>query len=74
MRSLRSVTLAPTTMPSRTLKVAIDSLAFVATGFWPVICAKSFIAAWAFLESATASPIPMLTTILSRRGICISLE
>ena len=28
---------------------------------------------WIFLESATASPTPMLMTILSSFGICISL-
>ena len=60
-------------MPSRSLKPAIELRALVGSGFWPVIAARSFIAAAAFLESATASPMPMLTTILSSLGICISL-
>ena len=37
MRSRRSVTIAPIGWPSRSLKVAIDFLALVTTGFWPVI-------------------------------------
>ena len=37
MRALRSVTLAPIGMPSRTLKVAIDFRACVMTGFCPAI-------------------------------------
>ena len=73
MRSLRSVTLAPITMPSRSLKPAMEVRALVGSGFWPVIAPRSFSADWVFLESLTASPIPMLTTILSSLGICISL-
>jgi hypothetical protein len=34
---LRSVTLQPIGMPSRSLKVAIDLRALVMTGFWPAI-------------------------------------
>ena len=41
MRSLRSVTLAPIGMFSRTLKPAIDLRARVMTGFWPAIIARS---------------------------------
>ena len=37
MRSPRSVTLAPMALPSRSLKPAIDFLALVTSGFWPVI-------------------------------------
>ena len=73
IRSLRRVTLAPITMPSRSLKPAIDVRALVGTGFWPAIFARSAIAALTFLELATASPMPMLMTILSSLGICISL-
>ncbi len=72
MRSLRRVTLAPMTMPSRSLKPAMEVRALVGRGFWPVMAARSFIADCVFLESATASPMPMLTTILSSLGICIS--
>ncbi len=60
-------------MPSRSLKPAMEVRALVGIGFWPVIAARSFIAAPTFLESATASPMPMFTTILSSLGICISL-
>ncbi len=71
MRSPRSVTLAPSVMPSRTLKVAIDLRARVITGFWPAISARSPAAFSTFLRSATASPTPMLSTIFSMRGTCI---
>ena len=50
MRSLRSVTLAPIGMPSRSLKSAIDVRALVITGFWPAISARSSAADWTFLE------------------------
>ena len=73
IRSLRSVTLAPITMPSRSLNWAMDFLARVVMGFWPAICVRSFTAAATFLESFTASPMPMFSTILSSLGTCISL-
>ena len=60
-------------MFSRSLKPAMELRARVATGFWPAIIARSFIAAVVFLESLTASPMPMFSTILSSRGTCISL-
>ena len=41
MRSPRSVTLAPMALPSRSLKPAIDFLALVTSGFWPVIVVRS---------------------------------
>ena len=37
IRSPRRVTLAPMALPSRSLKPAIDFLARVTSGFWPVI-------------------------------------
>ena len=37
IRSPRSVTMAPIDLPSRSLKLAIDFLALVTTGLWPVI-------------------------------------
>ena len=52
MRVLRSVTLQPIGMFSRTLKVAIALRALVITGFWPAISARSAAATAAFLESA----------------------
>ena len=73
IRSLRSVTLAPITMFSRSLKPAMDLRARVGAGFWPAIVVRSLMAALTFLESATASPMPMFSTILSSLGICISL-
>src|SRR5262245_20417102 len=74
MRSLRSVTLVPIGICSRTLKLAIDLRARVTTGFWPAIIARSSAATDGFLESPVASPTPMLMTILSRRGTCISFS
>ncbi len=46
-------------------------LARVTTGFWPVIVVRSPTAASSAFALAMASPRPMLTTILSSRGICI---
>ena len=60
-------------MPSRSLKVAIDFLALVTIGFWPVIMASSFAAACSFLLSCVALPTPMLTTIFSIRGTSMGL-
>ena len=72
MRSPRSVTLAPIGMPSRSLNPAIDLRALVTTGFCPVIVVRSSSAASSRRPSFTASPMPMFTTILSRRGTCIT--
>ena len=41
MRSPRRVTLAPMALPSRSLKPAIDFLALVTSGFWPVMIVRS---------------------------------
>src|SRR5271165_7168856 len=71
MRAPRKVTLQPIAWPSRTLKVATDFFAFVIAGFWPVIFAMSAVAASMTFLSATASPTPMLTVILTMRGTCI---
>ena len=73
IRAPRRVTLTPIGMPSRSLKVAIDFLALLMTGFWPAIIIRSSWADLIFLVSATASPTPMFSTILSSRGICMSL-
>ena len=71
MRCARSVTLTPIGMFWRNLKVAIECLARITTGCCPVIAVRSPTAASIFFASCTASPTPMLTTILSRRGTCI---
>src|SRR3990170_4465757 len=76
IRSPRSVTLAPTGMPSRILNPAMLFLARRSCGFWPVIRARSSIAPSSLRLSCEASPTPMFTTIFSsfgmRIGFCIS--
>ena len=57
----RSVTLAPTGLPSRILNAATDFFARRMTGFWPVMAAMSSIAASRILMFVDASPTPMLT-------------
>ena len=73
MRSPRSVTLAPIALPSRSLKPAIDFLARVTTGFWPVIVARSRTAPSSREAWAVAAPTPMLSTTLESRGTCMTL-
>src|SRR5258708_3147302 len=68
MRSPRSVTMAPIGIPSRTLKAAMDFLALVITGFCPVIWPRSLASGSMILRFCVASPTPMFTTILCRRG------
>ena len=72
MRSPRSVTLAPTFMPERTLKLAMDFLALVTSGFWPEMVASSVTASSRALELSLQSPRPMLMTIFSSRGISMT--
>ena len=67
----RRVTLAPMGMPSRSLKLATDFLALVMTAFWPVMVVRSFTTASSTLAFSRASLQPTLTTIFSRRGICM---
>ena len=74
MRAPRSVTLAPTASPARSLKDAIALRDFVISGFCPVILVRSVTAASITLRSATASPTPMLTVILVIRGTCIAFS
>src|SRR5215210_1074038 len=69
MRSPRSVTLAPTGMPSLILNPAIDLRARLSWAFWPVILARSSIAPSRARLFTTASPTPMLTTIFSKPGM-----
>src|SRR5918997_6023409 len=76
IRPPRSVTPAPTGMPSRILNPAMLFLARRSCGFWPVIRARSSIAPSSLRLSCEASPTPMFTTIFSsfgiRIGFCIS--
>ena len=71
--SPRIVTLAPTSIPSLTLKFATDFLAFVTIGFCPEIVARSSRAASLALESSLASPNPILMTTFSSLGTSITL-
>ena len=72
MRAPRSVTMQPTGRPSRILNVATAFFDLRTAGFWPVIFARSPVAASMTFLSATASPTPMLTVILVMRGTCMS--
>ena len=69
----RRVTMAPTSMALRTLKVAMDFFAFVRTGLRPVIWLISAVAESRSFLFTMASPRPMLTMILESRGICMTL-
>jgi hypothetical protein len=63
MRSPRSVTIAPTGIPCRSLNCAIDLVARRTTAFWPVMRPSSSAPTSAIFALAVASPSPMLTTI-----------
>src|SRR5262247_1709015 len=69
--SPRSVTVAPTFIPSRSLKAAIDFFALVTIGFCPEIVIKSLTAESMILAFWIASPKPMLMTIFSSFGTLI---
>ena len=73
MRARRRVTLTPTGMPSRSLKLAIDFLARRTFGAWPAIVASCSVAASSTFESCFASPTPMLSVIFSMRGTSITV-
>src|SRR5690606_29562834 len=73
MRSPRSVTLQPMAMPSRILNAATDFFARVTAGFWPLMRARSSMADSSAFGFCTASPTPMLSTIFSSRGTCMTL-
>jgi hypothetical protein len=63
----------PMGFPSRSLKAAIDFLAFVTTGCWPAMVSRSRTAlsiAWALVK---ASPMPMFSTTFSIFGTCMML-
>ena len=74
MCARRSVTLTPTGMPSRSLKLAIDLRARRTLGVWPAIVASCSFAASSMFESCLASPTPMLSVIFSTRGTSITEE
>ena len=74
MRARRSVTLTPTGMPSRSLKLAIDLRARRTFGCWPAIVASCSWAASSILVSCLASPTPMFSVIFSMRGTSITVE
>ena len=73
MRSPRSVTLVPIDWPSRSLNPAIECLALVTIGFCPAIAVRSTTAASSCDGCWVAWPTPMLMTILSSVGTCITL-
>ncbi len=72
MRSPRRVTMHPMLTPARSLKFEIDLRALRMLGFWPVMVASSAVAISIMRGSPMASPTPMLTTIFSSRGTCIT--
>ena len=73
MRSPRSVTVAAMGMPWRRRKAAIDLRLRRMAGRWPVMRPSSSMAASSTLMFWVASPTPMFTTILRRRGTAITL-
>src|SRR3989344_6317086 len=68
MRSRRNVTMAPTTMPSRILKLEIDFFAFVRTGFCPVIRVSVATATSTYFLSCKLFESPTFSTIFLRCG------
>src|SRR5690606_30014485 len=73
IRARRSVTLAPIGQPSRILKDATETRDLVTCGFWPEIFAMSATAFSRIFLLVAASPTPMFSVILDRRGTCIGL-
>jgi hypothetical protein len=65
--------LSPIELPVRTRNWAIERLAFVTTGFWPVMVVRSPTAASIALAFVRASPRPTFTTIFARRGTWFGL-
>ncbi len=74
MRGPRNVTLQPMGTPWRRLKLAIDFLARVTTGFWPVMLPSSVTATSSPLGFLTASPMPTLSTIFFSFGTWCGFE
>ena len=73
MRAPRSVTMQPTGKLARILKLAIDFLDFVTTGFCPAMRVMSATALSSTFLSVVVSPTPMLSVIFLRRGTCITV-
>jgi hypothetical protein len=67
------VTLSPIGLPARTWNWAIERLARVTIGFWPVIMTMSPDAASIAFAFDSASPSPTLTTIFSTLGTWFGL-
>src|ERR1700722_15067347 len=72
--SPRSVTAQPIGMPLRILKLAIDFLARVITGFWPLIWPSSTAAVLSSLAFWLASPRPMLSVTFCSLGTAMMLS
>src|SRR3546814_4627888 len=70
----RRVTLQPIGQPSRILNDATDTRDLVTIGFWPETFAMSATAFSSTFLLVAASPTPMLSVILDRRGTCIGLD
>ena len=68
MRAPRSVTFAPTAIPSRSLKLAIDLRALRTCARWAAMIVSSSIAESSAFASVFASPTPMLSVIFSISG------
>ena len=71
IRAPRSVTRAPTGIPSRTLKPAIDFRARRSCARWPAMIVSSSIAESSAFASVFASPTPMFSVILETVGTCM---
>ena len=71
MRAPRSVTRAPTAIPSRSLKLAIDLRALRTCARWPAMIVSSSIAASSAFASVFASPTPMFSVIFAISGTCM---
>ena len=74
IRAPRSVTRAPTGIPSRSLKLAIDFVARRTCARWPEITVSSSIAASSAFASVFASPTPMFRVTFVTRGTSMTVE
>ena len=66
--SPRNVTITPTGLPLRNLKLEISLRAFTTTAFWQVMSDNSFTMTSTLCLSPLTSPIPRFTVTLTRRG------
>ena len=74
IRAPRSVTRAPTGIPSRSLKLAMDFVARRTCARWPAMIVSSSIAASSAFASVFASPTPMFSVTFVTRGTSIGVE